>query len=277
MNLRERLSQALEEDIGSGDLTSEILIPADARGAAILLAKAEGVLCGLPFALEVFRLLDGTLEAEIFLDEGSALRPGEIVVRIKGNKRALLSGERTALNLLCHLSGIATHTFRLVQRLEGSGTRVLDTRKTTPLWRDLEKYAVRTGGGHNHRFGLYDMILIKDNHIVCQGGITPALRSARLKAPPGVKLEIEARTFAEFEEAMRGGADWIMLDNMSLEETRRCVEKGKGKVLLEASGGIKEDQISEVAATGVDFISIGALTHSSPALDISMEMEENEI
>ncbi|MCR4428450.1 MAG: carboxylating nicotinate-nucleotide diphosphorylase [Caldiserica bacterium] len=275
MNLKERLREALLEDIGSGDVTSEALIPETDVSRGYFLAKEEGILCGVPFALEVFRLLDPNLEEEIILKEGDRLLPWTVFLRIKGKTRAILGGERVALNLLSHLSGIATRTNNFVRIIQGTKAKILDTRKTTPLWRDLEKYAVRTGGGQNHRMGLFDMALIKDNHIRAKGGIKEALKSARENLRPGVKVEIEVTNFEEFLEALEGNPDWIMLDNMPPSEIRKCVEKGKGKVILEASGGITEENIREIAETGVDYISLGALTHSVKALDISLELEEN--
>lgn len=276
MNIKERLKEALQEDIGSGDITSEILIPERSISKAYFLAKEKGILCGLPFALEALKILDPNLEAEIYSEDGSLLEPGTIFCRLKGLTRAILSGERLALNLLCHLSGIATMTQRLVKLIEGTGARILDTRKTTPLWRDLEKYAVRTGGGMNHRMGLYDMVLIKDNHIRASGGIRNAIRKAKEKARPGMLVEVEVSSLEEFEEALEENPDWIMLDNMPLFQMMSCVSLGKGKVTLEASGGINERNIKEVAESGVDFISLGALTHSVKALDISLELEENK-
>lgn len=276
MNIKERLKEALQEDIGSGDITSEILIPERSISKAYFLAKEKGILCGLPFALEALKILDPNLEAEIYSEDGSPLEPGTIFCRLKGLTRAILSGERLALNLLCHLSGIATMTQRLVKLIEGTGARILDTRKTTPLWRDLEKYAVRTGGGMNHRMGLYDMVLIKDNHIRASGGIRNAIRKAKEKARPGMLVEVEVSSLEEFEEALEENPDWIMLDNMPLFQMMSCVSLGKGKVTLEASGGINERNIKEVAESGVDFISLGALTHSVKALDISLELEENK-
>ena len=275
MNLIERLRAALEEDIGSGDVTSQALIPINEVSRAVLLAKADGVLAGLPTAMEVFRLLDPQVRTFNLRQEGDDLRKGLVIGRLEARTRAILAGERTALNLLQHLSGVATLTARLCAKLGGTRARLLDTRKTTPLWRDLEKYAVRLGGGRNHRLGLYDMILIKDNHIVAAGGIRPALERARAHARPSLAVEIEVKTIPELEEALAGGADWIMLDNMSPEVMRCAVQRAAGQAVLEASGGINEETIAAVAATGVDYISVGALTHSAAALDISLKIEEN--
>ena len=274
-HLRKRLFEALKEDIGSGDITSEALISERSESSAIFLAKENGILCGLPFALEALRLLDPNLQWEIQRFDGASLEPGVTIARITGSTRAILSGERVALNILCRLSGIATLTAKFVKLVQGTGAKILDTRKTTPLWRDLEKYAVRTGGGTNHRMGLYDMVLVKDNHIRACGGIREALRKARERVRPGVKVEIEVTTSLQFQEALKEQADWIMLDNMPVEEMSRCAKAGKGKAILEASGGINEKNIRAVAETGVDFISLGALTHSVKALDISLELEEN--
>jgi len=275
LNLIERLRAALEEDIGSGDVTSQALIPINEVSRAVLLAKAEGVLAGLPTAMEVFRLLDPQVRTFNLCQEGEHLRKGFVIGRLEARTRAILAGERTALNLLQHLSGVASLTARLCAKLEGTRARLLDTRKTTPLWRDLEKYAVRVGGGRNHRLGLYDMILIKDNHIAAAGGIGPALERARAHARPSLVVEIEVKTIPELEEALAGGADWIMLDNMIPEVMRCAVQLAAGQAVLEASGGINEETIAAVAATGVDYISVGALTHSAAALDISLEIEEN--
>jgi len=275
MNIREKLKKSLEEDIGSGDVTSEALIPERSVSKAYFLAKEKGILCGLPFALETLRILDPNLQAEMYFRDGEALEPGTVFCRIQGLTRAILSGERVALNLLCHLSGIATMAHKLVELIEGTGARILDTRKTTPLWRDLEKYAVRLGGGLNHRLGLYDMVLIKDNHIKASGGIKNAIRQAKAKVRPGMLVEVEVTSVEEFKEALEENPDWIMLDNMPASEMRRCVSLGKGRVILEASGGINERNIREIADSGVDFISLGALTHSVKALDISLELEEN--
>jgi len=275
MNLLQRLQEALKEDIGTGDITSLALIEEGKRDQAELLAKKEGILCGLNVAMDTFRLLDPQSEFEFFLPDGAKLTPGKVIMRMFALTRAILGAERVALNLLCHLSGIATLTNHYVQLIEGTGARVLDTRKTMPLWRDLEKYAVQVGGGTNHRFGLYDMILIKDNHIQAVGGVTQAIRRARAASPLGMKLEIEVTSISQFLEALEEKPDWIMLDNMDLAQMRDCVQVGKGKVIIEASGGITESNIRQVALTGVDFISVGRLTHSAPALDISLELGEN--
>jgi nicotinate-nucleotide pyrophosphorylase (carboxylating) len=275
MNLRERIKEALFEDLGSGDVTTQALIDPHCHSQASFIAKQDGILAGLLLAVEVFKILDPQLLVEVLVKDGSAVGPGQVLAHLEGNARALLTGERTALNLLCHLSGIASLTHQLVVKLKPYSVRLLDTRKTTPLWRDLEKYAVRMGGGFNHRFGLYDMVLIKDNHVAACGGITPALRRIRSGLRPGLQVEIEVKSFAEFEQALAEGANWVMLDNMSVQEMEQCVKLGKGRVILEASGGIREDTVDRIARTGVDCISLGALTHSAPALDISLEIEEN--
>ncbi len=275
MNLRERLKEALIEDLGSGDVTTQALIDPRCRARASFLAKQDGILAGLPFAVEVFQLLDPQMQVEVLVEDGSSVHPGQVLAHLEGKTRALLSGERTALNLLCHLSGIASLTHQLVVIVKLQGVRLLDTRKTTPLWRDLEKYAVRMGGGCNHRFGLYDMVFVKDNHVAACGGIASALRQIRSELRPGLQVEIEVKSFAEFQEALAEGADWVMLDNMPVQEMERCVQLGKGQVILEASGGIRQDSLERIARTGVDCISLGVLTHSAPALDISLEMEDN--
>ncbi|RDI73604.1 nadC: nicotinate-nucleotide diphosphorylase (carboxylating) [Gaiella occulta] len=258
----------LAEDVGANDLTSEAVIPAGTRCRASLLLKERGVVCGLDVAGAVFRELDPEVSIEALRADGDLLEPCELA-RIEGDARAIFAGERLALNLLGRLSGIATLTRRYVDAVRGTGARVLDTRKTTPGLRALEKEAVRRGGGTNHRFGLYDGILIKDNHLRLGGGIRQAVAGA---AAGGFPVEVECETLDQVREALEAGADRILLDNMTTSQLADAVRLAAGRVELEASGGITIDTVRAVAETGVDFISIGALTHSARALDVSLEV-----
>ena len=269
---RELVARALLEDLGEGDVTAEAVVPEDASGHATITQKEPGVLFGLDVAAEVFRQTGaGELEAVAAEGEWRDLVPAE-VARIKGPARALLAAERTALNLLCHLSGVATLTARFVREVEGTGARVLDTRKTTPGLRALEKAAVAAGGGTNHRMGLYDAILIKENHAALSGGVGEAVRRAR-EARPDLPVEVECRDLDEVRQGAEAGAKRLLLDNMNPAELRTAVaaarEAGQAPE-LEASGGVTLATIGEIGATGVDYVSVGALTHSAPALDLSM-------
>ncbi|MHB9133138.1 MAG: carboxylating nicotinate-nucleotide diphosphorylase [Armatimonadota bacterium] len=264
---------ALAEDIGTGDITAETTIPADATAHAVLLAKADGVLAGLAIAARVMHTVDPRLEFFPHIDDGRPVSPGERLAEISGPARSLLTAERTALNFLQRLSGIATATARYVQAVAGTRAHIVDTRKTAPGHRVLDKYAVRAGGGSNHRFNLSDGVLIKDNHIAAVGGVTEAIRTARAGAPHTVKIEVEVVTLEMARHAVEAGADIILLDNMSLEEMRACVELIAGRALTEASGGVTLDRVRAIAECGVDLISVGALTHSVQALDISLEVE----
>lgn len=264
------LRNALHEDIGLGDITTLATVAPGTSGRAQLVAKESFVLAGMDVARRVFTLLDDTVAFEKLREDGSRIERGEVLAWLKGHAAMLLQGERVALNLLQRLSGIATHTARFVAALEGTGTAVVDTRKTTPGLRVLEKYAVRVGGGRNHRTSLYDGVLIKENHVVAAGGIAPAVARARQRAPHTLRVEVETRNLQEVEEAVAAGADIIMLDNMAPAELRQAVLLIDGRALTEASGGVTLDTVREIAETGVDFISAGALTHSSPAVDISM-------
>ena len=257
----------LTEDLGDGDVTTESVVPADALLAASLLLKEEGVVCGLEVADAVFRELDPDVAFEPLRHDGDVAR-GEIA-RVSGNARALLTGERTALNLLGRLSGIATLTRRFVDAVEGTGATILDTRKTTPGLRALEKLAVRTGGGTNHRFGLYDGVLIKDNHVRLGGGIAPSVRKAK---ETGLPVEVECETLDDVHAALEVSADVLLLDNMSVPELREAVALVGGRAKTEASGGVTLKTVRAIAETGVDFISVGALTHSARSLDVSMEV-----
>ena len=267
------IKTALREDINYIDTTTDLMIPEDARGAARFLAKAEGVLCGLDAALRVFALLDDSFKATVYLHDGDRLKPGDIIAEVEGSTRFLLKGERTALNLLQHMSGIATAANRCAELVKGTNASITDTRKTLPGLRALQKYAVTVGGGKNHRYNLSDGAMLKDNHIDAAGGITNAVKAIRAQLGHMVKLEVETRNLKEVREAIDAGADVIMLDNMDCETMKAAVELAKGRALLEASGGITDQTLRAVAETGVDIISIGALTHSVKALDISMKIK----
>ena len=263
---------ALAEDVGSGDATTLALVPADARCRAELLLEEAGVVCGLPVAAAVFRALDPSVTIDVMLEDGTAVSDVPAVVAVvEGPARAVLTGERVALNLFARLSGVASLTRRFTELTEGTPARILDTRKTTPGLRALEKYAVRCGGGTNHRAGLYDGVLIKENHIRVAGGITEALMSLNGKAE-GLPVEIEAETIEQVREAVAAGAPRILLDNMSPDEVREAVNEVAGRAELEASGGISLASVRAYAETGVDFISVGALTHSARSLHVSLEV-----
>jgi nicotinate-nucleotide pyrophosphorylase (carboxylating) len=263
---------ALREDLGAaGDITSAATIPASATATATFGARQPGVIAGLPFAAAAFHAIDPTVRFEALIADGQPIASGAILARVSGNARAILSAERVALNYLTHLSGIATATARLVERVRHTKARILDTRKTTPGLRLIEKYAVACGGGQNHRIGLYDAILIKDNHIAVASGVGEAIRRARAHAP-GVKLEIEVGSLAELDEALAERPDIILLDNMPVETMRTAVDRVAGRALLEASGNITLATVQAVAETGVDYISSGAITHSAPALDIGLDI-----
>jgi nicotinate-nucleotide pyrophosphorylase (carboxylating) len=265
------IENALAEDVGPGDITTLATIPPGTRATAVLVGKQPGVLAGLPVARRVFEHLDPGVTFEVLCAEGEAIAAGDRLARLTGAAQALLTGERVALNFLQHLSGIATQTAALLKQLEGLPTRLVDTRKTVPGLRTLAKYAVRAGGGHNHRLGLYDAVLIKDNHITAAGGIASAVARARAVAPHTMRVEVEADTLAQVEEALAAGADIILLDNMDLDTMRRAVALCRGRALTEASGGINAATLRPAAETGVDLISVGALTHSVEAIDISLD------
>ena len=265
------IDAALREDMPEGDITSESIIPANARSEAYFLAKEDGVLAGLPVAARVFERIDPSI---IFIErfrDGSTFTRSDKLARVKGPTIALLKGERTALNFLQRLCGVATATRRYVDAIAGTRTRILDTRKTTPGLRILEKYAVKLGGGTNHRMSLSDMVLIKDNHLRHVGSVAEAVRRARAHIRSGVRVEVEAANLLQVREALAAGADMIMLDNMPLETMRQAVVLAGGRVPLEASGNMTLDRVRAVAETGVDFISVGALTHSARAVDISLD------
>lgn len=266
------VSAALAEDLGDGDVTTLALVPEDARCRAELLLEEPGVVCGVPVAAAVFRALDPSVSVQALLEEGTAVPDvPALLAEIEGPARAILSGERVALNLLGRLCGIASLTRRFVELTDGTRTEILDTRKTTPGLRALEKYAVRCGGGTNHRAGLYDGVLIKENHLRVAGGISPALAALNGHAD-GLPVEVEAETLEQVREAVEAGAPRILLDNMSPEQVREAVAEVAGRAELEASGGVSLATVRAYADTGVDFVSVGALTHSARSLHVSLEV-----
>ena len=267
------LRTALAEDAGNGDITTTSTIPENAVAYGRYMAKEDGVLCGMDVVRAVFDLLDEDIELTVHVSEGAHFKKGDVLAEVKGNARSVLTGERVGLNLLQHMSSIATMTNAAVKQVEGYKAKIVDTRKTTPGLRYLEKLAVRVGGGTNHRYNLSDGVLIKDNHIVAAGSITNAVSSARAQVPHTIKIEVEVEDFDMMNEALEAGADIIMLDNMSCEDMKRAVEIIDGRAIVEASGNMGERDLKEVAATGVDLISIGALTHSVKALDISLKFK----
>lgn len=263
---------AYAEDIGDGDITTNNLIPPNQIAKAVLVAKADGVVAGLPVAEMVFKKFDANVEWKEITPDGSKVEPGDILAEFSGNYRALLTGERKALNFLQRLSGIATYAHQCMEEVKGTDVEILDTRKTLPGYRYLDKYAVRMGGASNHRFGLYDMVMIKDNHIHIAGGITPAVKDIRRKIPKSIKIEVETTTLDQVKEALKVGVDIIMLDNMSSKMMKEAAGIIDGRAKIEASGNMTIKRIRKVAHTGVDYISIGALTHSVKALDISQRI-----
>lgn len=265
------IMNALSEDVGTGDITTESTIPETARAHGLYKAKESGVLCGIGVAARVFELIDRNIEFTPLKRDGDRIEKGEIIAEVRGKATNVLTGERVGLNLMQRMSGIATRTAEAVAQVEGTGAKICDTRKTTPGLRVVEKYAVKVGGGTNHRFNLADGILIKDNHIVAAGSITNAVRAARANAPHTLKIEVEVETFDELNEALDVGADIIMLDNMSCEDMKKAVGIVNGRAVTEASGNMGDRNLKEVADCGVDLISIGALTHSVRSLDISLK------
>lgn len=264
---------AVQEDLGHADVTTEAVVDDGKTGGAVVIGRQSFVLSGTwPFR-RVFELLDPRVTVEELAREGDFVRADIPVFRLEGPVRSLLTGERTALNFVQRLSGIATFTRRMVEQLKGTTCRLLDTRKTTPLWRSFEKAAVRHGGAFNHRFGLYDGVLIKDNHLAAVGGIAEAVRAARERAPHTLKIEVEVEDLDGLREAVAAGADVVLLDNFNLDMLREAVRINRGHTLLEASGGVNIETVQAIARTGVDFISCGALTHSAGAIDLSMEFE----
>ena len=274
IGLNELIGRALQEDIGHGDITTESLIPEGMQASGVFVAKSAGILAGINVSRAVFRYLEPGITFETFKTDGDTLAAGDVIARVTGKAATLLTGERVALNFLQRLSGIATKTRRMVELIKYLPAELVDTRKTTPGLRVLEKYAVTAGGARNHRFGLYDGVMIKDNHIKAVGSITGAVSAARQKIPHTIKVEVEVENLEQLEEALQARADIILLDNMDIEQMKKAVEITAGRALLEASGGINEDTLVEVAKSGVDFISSGALTHSAVSLDISFNLTE---
>jgi nicotinate-nucleotide pyrophosphorylase (carboxylating) len=270
---RRLVRAALEEDDALNDITTIATVLSDRRAHATLVGRAAGVVSGTQLACEAFRQLDPAVDIRVEAPDGSTLAPGTPILALSGHVRALLSAERVALNFMQRLSGIATLTARYVNAVSGTDARILDTRKTTPGWRQLEKYAVRCGGGSNHRADLASAVLIKDNHLAAvDGNIGVAVRRARSLAPVGTRVEVECESIEQVRAALAAGADIIMLDNMSVSQIQDCVEEVAGRAIVEASGGITLDRVRVIAATGVDWISIGALTHSAPALDLALDI-----
>jgi nicotinate-nucleotide pyrophosphorylase (carboxylating) len=278
--LQQSIRLWLDEDIGNGDMTSLSTIPANHHSIAIIHLKEAGIIAGLPVAEAVFAAVDPSLSFKAIIQEGSFTEKGAILAEVQGNTRSILLGERLALNLMQRLSGIATKTNQFVEALQGSKVRLVDTRKTTPGHRLLEKYAVRVGGGYNHRFGLYDAVLIKDNHIKGAGGVAVAIEAARKSIPHTMKIEVEVETFVQLQEALTAGPDIIMLDNMQPVDMRKAVDIIKNQaphILVEASGTVTLETIQAIAASGVDVISVGRLTYSVQALDISLDLNGRKV
>ncbi len=268
--VRRLIQSALAEDLGPGDVTSRLVVPAQRSARARIVAREPGVLCGMDICRQVFSAIDPSVRFCRRLKDGTVFGPGTVLAEVRGRARSLLSAERTALNFVQRLSGIATLTHRYVRAVLGTGAVILDTRKTTPGWRALEKYAVRCGGGGNHRMGLYDMVLIKDNHIAVAGSVSSALAACRRSR---LEVEVEVTNIDQVKEALAAGARRLLLDNMSLAQLRRAVQLCRGRARTEASGGVTLERVRRIAETGVDFISVGAVTHSAPAVDIALDFE----
>lgn len=274
-NLDRFIAQALQEDVGDGDHSALACIPAEAQNQARLMIKDEGTLAGIAMAQHIFTFVDSSLVCEVYLQDGQKVKKGDIGLVVKGNAQSILKAERLVLNCMQRMSGIATHTSQLKEKIAHTKAKLLDTRKTTPNFRIAEKWAVKIGGGQNHRFGLFDMIMLKDNHIAYAGGITQAIAATRKyleRTGRQIMVEVETQNLAEVEEVLKvGGVDVVMLDNMSIDTMKEAVALIKNRFLIEASGGITEDTIAAVAETGVDYISVGALTHTFRSLDISLK------
>lgn len=268
----EILRRALAEDVGTGDITTLLTVPEGIEAHGEFVATQAGVLAGIPIAERVFHHVDARIRLEPLMKEGQSFSANTLLAEVRGEARGILTAERVALNFLQRLSGIATFTARFVEAVKDLPVRICDTRKTTPGLRYLERYAVRVGGGYNHRFGLYDAVLIKDNHIAVCGGITQAVERARRALPHTMKIEVECATLQQVEEALEAGVDIILLDNMTPDQLHEAVRLAKGRAFIEASGGVRIDTVRQIAETGVDAISVGALTHSAPAIDIKLEM-----
>lgn len=271
-HIEKLIAMALEEDIGPGDVTTDHLVPPDAVGKGAIVAKEDLIIAGLKVARRVFQCIDADIRFQSEFQDGDRIEKGGTVVTLSGRLAALLTGERTALNFLQRLSGIATNVGSYVTLLENKKVQLLDTRKTTPGWRELEKYAVRIGGGANHRMGLYDAVLIKDNHIAAGGGIAAAVKRIITEVGPSMTIEVETTNLEEVREALDAGAHIIMLDNMDLDQIKTAVKLVNGRAKLEVSGGITRDHLADLADTGIDYISSGALTHSARAVDLSMRI-----
>ncbi|MGI5911240.1 MAG: carboxylating nicotinate-nucleotide diphosphorylase [Syntrophomonadaceae bacterium] len=272
IGLKDIIKRALQEDIGHGDLTTMSLIPEDMQASGVFVAKSKGVLAGIQVSRAVYQYLEPDINFIMFKNDGDTLEANDLIARVTGKAMTLLTGERVALNFLQRLSGIASKTRQMVDMIKYLPVELVDTRKTTPGLRSLEKYAVSVGGARNHRFGLYDGVMIKDNHIKAVGSIARAVSDARKKIPHTIKIEIEVENLEQLEQALEARADIILLDNMKIEEIKQAVEITAGRAILEASGGINEETLVEVAKSGVDLISSGALTHSAASLDISFNI-----
>lgn len=271
--LTDFIKRAFAEDVGTGDITTQTTVPEGTRASGRFIAKESGILCGIDVAQAVFHYADPAIELSANFKDGDAVSKGDIIASVRGDAAAILTGERLALNLMQRMSGIATNTHAAVRQASGTKAKIADTRKTTPGLRVFEKYAVHVGGGSNHRFNLADGVLIKDNHIKAAGGIANAVNAAKAAAPHTLKIEVEVESLEQLEEALKAGADIVLLDNMDNAAMKAAVQQTAGRALLEASGNMGEKDLSDVAATGVDIISIGALTHSVKALDISLKFD----
>lgn len=266
------LKAALQEDIGRGDITSNAVIPPQAKGTYVFLTREPMIVAGAVYIPMIFKLIDENIHVVLCAKEGQEIATGAVIAEVSGSVRGILAGERVALNIVQHLSAIATHTHAYVKAVSGTSARIVDTRKTLPGWRELQKYAVRCGGGHNHRMGLDDGVLIKDNHIAIAGGVLQAVKAAKQAAPAGMKIEVECDTYAQVEEAIAAGADIVLLDNMDITTLAKSVGAAKTKgITTEASGNVTLETVRAIAQTGVDIISVGRLTHSVKAVDIGLD------
>ncbi len=264
---------ALDEDLGSGDVTSRLVVPEGRAGAAVIEARAELVVCGLAVAKAVVREVDAELDFQALAEDGARAEAGQPLARVRGSLRSILGAERTALNFLMRMCGVATLTRRFVDTVAGTGARIVDTRKTLPGWRPLDKYATAVGGAQNHRVGLFDGILLKDNHVAVAGGVAPAVKAALAAAPANLRVQVEVESEQDAVAAVEAGADFLLLDNCEIEEMRAIAERMAGRALLEVSGGVGLHNVRAIAETGVQRISIGALTHSAPGADVALELE----